>query len=77
MDMTGYLGKKVDVKCGSDLISGYLFEISEAEDSSLGEDSIEISLLDKMATVEIAIKDIDEITVDDNFVEFLPNGEAR
>ena len=70
MDMTGYLGKKVDIKCNSATFSGYIFDILEADDSSIGEDSIELSLIDKEAVVEIAISDIIDITVDPRFKEF-------
>ena len=68
--MTGYLGKKVDIKCDNATFSGYIFDILEADDSSSGEDSIELSLIDKEAVVEIAISDIIDITVDPRFKEF-------
>lgn len=70
MELTGYLGKKVDVKCGDKLFSGFLFDIIEAEDSGIGEDCIELSLIDQMAAVEIALKDITEIKADDKYIDY-------
>ena len=70
MDMTGYLGKKVDVYCGSDIFSGYLFEILEADDSDIGKDCIDLSLIDREAIVEIAVEDIDKIVIDPKFKEY-------
>ena len=67
MDMTGYLGKKVDVRCGEKMFSGYVFDAFDAEDSDIGKDCIEVSLLDREAVVVLAIEDIDEITVDENY----------
>ena len=68
-DMTGYFGKKVDVRCGDKIFSGYIFDAYEAEDSDIGKDCIDINLIDDMAIVEIAIEDIDEITIDPRFKE--------
>lgn len=67
MDMIGYLGKKCDVKCGQKTFSGYVFDFFKAEDSDIGKDCIEVSLLDKEAIVVIAIEDIDSITVDEKY----------
>ena len=69
-DMTGYFGKKVDVQCGDKIFSGYIFDAYEAEDSDIGKDCIDINLIDKMAIVEIAIEDIDKITIDPKYKEF-------
>ena len=71
MDMTTYLGKKVDVVCNDGkCFSGYIFDIFDAEDSDIGEDCIEVSLLDREAIVVLAIDDIATITVDDNFITY-------
>ena len=70
MDMTGYFGKKVDVKCGDQIFSGYIFDAYTAENSDIGKDCVDINLIDRMAIVEIAIEDIDEISIDPNYKEF-------
>ena len=70
VDMTGYFGKKVDVRCGNKIFSGYVFDAYTAENSDIGKDCIDINLIDIMAIVEIAIEDIDEITIDPNFKEY-------
>ena len=67
MDWTGYLGKKVDVRCGKQIFSGYVFDFFPAEDSDIQKDCIEISLLDTEAVVVLAIEDIDEITIDEDY----------
>lgn len=67
MDMIGYLGKKVDVHCGQQTFSGYLFDYFQAEDSDIGKECIEVSLLDREAIVVIAIEDIDTVIVDDKY----------
>ena len=71
MDMIGYLGKKVDLICkdGSSY-SGYVFDVTDAEDSDIGCDSIELSPLDCMHTVELPIEDIDTVTVDERYKAF-------
>lgn len=68
---TKYLGKMVDLtfKDGS-AYSGYVFEVYAAEDSDMGCDSIEISPLETMHTIEFAIEEIADIQVDDRFRTF-------
>lgn len=68
--MTGYLGKKVDVRAKGQIFSGYVFEIFDAEDSDIGKDCIDVSLIDQDAIVEIAIDEIEEISIDTKFKEF-------
>lgn len=70
MDMIGYLGKKVDVHCGQQTFSGYVFDFFKAEDSDIGKDCIEVSLLDREAIVVIATEDIDTITVDESYITY-------
>ena len=70
MDLTGYLGKKVDIKCGNKVFSGYFFEIIDADDSSIGKKCIDLCLIDRMNAVEIAVEDIDEITIDEKYIDF-------
>lgn len=68
MDITGYLGKKVDLTCkDGKRFSGYVYDILDAEDSDIHEDCIDISLLETEAIVEIAISDIRSFTVDENY----------
>jgi hypothetical protein len=71
MDMIGYLGKKVDLSCkDGEKFSGYVFDILDEDDSESGCKSIELSPIDAMHLVEIAIEDIEEIKVDLRFKEF-------
>ncbi len=68
MDMTGYLGKKVDLVCKDGReISGYVYDILDAEDSDIGVDSIEISPLESIAIIELALNDIKSVTVDKKY----------
>lgn len=71
MDMIGYLGKKVDLKCtDGEKYSGYVFDVIDAEEAGSGRDSIELSPLDKMHLIEIPIDEISDIEVDKRFKEF-------
>ncbi len=70
MRMIGYLGKKVDIVCkDGKQFSGYVSDVSDAEDSDIGVDSIEISLIDQMYMVEIAVDDIAKVTIDIKYKE--------
>ena len=71
MDMTGYLGKKVDLVCkDGEIYSGYVFDILDAEESGIGCDAIDLPPLDVMKIVTIPVADIDKMQVDDKFKEF-------
>lgn len=71
MDMTGYLGKKVDLICkdGKEF-SGYVYDLLEAEESDLGKDSVEIAPLDVMHTVLLELDDVEKVVVDTRYKEF-------
>lgn len=77
MELTGYIGKKVDIKCGDKVFSGYFFEIIEAEDSSIGKDCIDLCLADRYGIVQLALEDIDGISVDERFIEFPTETKAN
>ncbi len=71
MEMIGYLGKKVDITCTDGAkYSGYVCEVSDAEDSDIGCDSIEFSPLDSKHAIEIPIEDILDVKVDTRYREF-------
>ena len=71
MDMTGYLGKKVDIICkDGKRFSGYVSDVSDAENSEIGCDSIEISPLEEEHMIEIAVDDIEDISIDDRYIEY-------
>lgn len=70
MEMTGFLGKKVDIVCkDGKTFSGYVFDVLNAEDSDIGKDCIDIAPLDQMHLVEIAINDIADIKKDISYIE--------
>ena len=70
MDMLGFLGKKVDLVCNDGKqFSGYVFDVSDAEDSDIGCDSVDIALLDREAVVVLPVEDITQVTVDDSYEE--------
>lgn len=70
MEMTGFLGKKVDIVCkDGKTFSGYVFDVLNAEDSDIGKDCIDIAPLDQMHLVEIAISDIADIKKDISYIE--------
>ena len=71
MSMIGYLGKKVDLICkDGEKISGYVFDVLDAEDSDIGCDCIEIAPLDREVIIVFACDDISKIEVDDNYKSF-------
>ncbi len=71
MDITGYLGKKIDLICkDGKKYSGYVYDVLDSEDSSIGCESIELSPLDVMHTIAIPIDDIAKVTVDERYREF-------
>ena len=71
MDMIGFLGKKVDVKCSDGkLFSGHVFDVLDAEDSDIGVECVDIAPLDSDCIIEIASKDIIDVRVDDRYKEF-------
>ena len=64
-----YLGKKVDIVCkDGKCFSGYVSDYSDADNSDIGSESIEISLTDEMLMYELAIDDISEIKVDERYI---------
>ena len=70
MDMTGYLGKKVEIVCkDGDEYSGYVYDIIDEEESDSGCECIELSPLDKIVIVEIETKDIVKVSVDKRYKE--------
>ena len=70
MDLIGCLGKKVDILCkDGQIVSGYVSDVSDAEDSDIGVESVEISPVDKTHMIEIPVDDIESVTVDERFVE--------
>ena len=65
MDMTGFLGKKVDLICrDGEKISGYVFDVLDSEDSGIGVDAVDIAPLDTMHTVSIPLTDIADVKID-------------
>ena len=71
MEMTGYLGKKVDIECvDGQKYSGYVFEVHDAEESDIGQECVDIALLDAEAVLEIAIDDIAKVEEDSRFRVF-------
>ena len=71
MDLIEYLGKCVYLYCtDGESYHGYVFDLSDAEDSGIGEESLDLSPLDKDYLITIPVKDIERITVDDRYIEF-------
>ena len=71
MDITGCIGKKVDIICHDDeAYVGFVFEHSLPEDSDIGEDSITLAPLGKDFQLEIATKDIASIRIDPKSISF-------
>lgn len=71
MDMTGYLGKKVDLTCkDGERYSGYVFDVLDEEDSDIGCKSIELSPLDVMHVIAIPVDDIESVVEDDRYRTF-------
>lgn len=71
MDITGCIGKKVDIIChDGEAYAGFVFEHSLPEDSDIGEDSITLAPLGKDFQLEIATKDIASIRLDQKFISF-------
>lgn len=70
MDMIGYLGKKVDMEMtDGKKYSGYIVDVTDAEDSDIGEDSIDLDPLDKLCAIVLPSKDIKTVIVDDKYKE--------
>ncbi len=70
MDMIGYLGKKVDLKLkDGKRFSGYVADVSDAEDSDIGCDSVDIFPIDEQIIRVLAVDDIDEVVVDTRYKE--------
>lgn len=67
MDMTAYLGKKVDVITNDGCTTGYVYDVLDSEESDIGKDCVDIALLDREAIVEIAIDDIIKVDVDESY----------
>lgn len=71
MDMTGYLGKKVDIFCeDGKKYSGYVFDVLDADDSDSGVDCIELDPLEKECLIEIPSDEIIKVKIDTAFKEF-------
>ena len=71
MDITGCIGKKVDIVChDGEAYAGYVFEHSLPEDSDIEEDSITLAPLGKDFQLEIATKDIASIKLAPKFRAF-------
>lgn len=71
MDITGCIGKKVDIVChDGEAYAGYVFGHSLAEDSDIGEESITLAPIGKDFQLEIATKDIASIRHDPKFRTF-------
>ena len=68
MDMIGYIGKKVDIVLDDGKeFSGYVTDIYHADNSGIGEDSIDISPLEEDVLYELPISGIKTIIVDVKF----------
>ena len=71
MDMTGYLGKKIDLTCADgEKYTGYVFDLLDAEESGIGKECIDLSPLEVMHLIAIPTEDIAEVVVDDRYREF-------
>lgn len=71
MEMIGYLGKKVDINCiDGKSYSGYITEVYDQEDSSIGCDSVEISPIDKVYAIEIPAAEIIDVKIDQRYKVF-------
>ena len=68
MNAYEYLGKKVDIILDDGKeFSGYVTDIYYADDSGIGEDSIEISPLEENVLYELPVSEIKTIVVDEKF----------
>lgn len=71
MNMTGFLGKKVDLVCkDGKKYSGYVVEIEDAEDSGIGKESIGLDPITAVCEIVIATDDIESVRVDPKYKEF-------
>ena len=71
MDMIGYLGKKVDLELADGKkYSGYIVDVTDAEDSDIGEDSIDLDPLDKVCAIVLPVSEIKSVVVDPKYREF-------
>lgn len=71
MDMIGYLGKKVNIICvGGEKFSGYVFDVLKQDESDIGEESIELDPIDRKVLIEIPIREIKDVKVDNKYKEF-------
>ncbi len=72
MDITGYIGKKVDVTCTNGKVySGYVTCVSDAEDSDIGVDSFELGLVDQPLNVEVPVAHVREISLDPRYEDLV------
>ena len=71
MELIKYLGKCVWLYC-KDGVSyhGYVFDLSDAEESGIGEESLDLSPIDRGYLIAIPVRDIESITVDDRYIDF-------
>ena len=71
MEMIGFLGKKVDLELtDGKKYSGYIVDVTEAEDSDIGEDSIDLDPLDKLCAIVLPVSEIKSVKVDSEYKEF-------
>ena len=71
MELIKYLGKCVYLCCTDGTsYHGYVFDLSDAEESGIGEESLYIAPLDRDYLIVIAIRNIESINVDDRYREF-------
>lgn len=71
MDMTGFLGKKIDLELvDGKKYSGYVVNVSEADDSEIGEDSIDLDPLDRLCAIILPVREIKSVVVDTKYREF-------
>lgn len=71
MDMTGFLGKKVDIICvDGQKLSGYVFDVLDSEDSDIGSDCIDLAQIDEECVIEVPIDEISDVSVDTRYKEF-------
>ena len=71
MDMIGYLGKKVDMEMiDGKKYSGYIVDVTDADDSDIGEDSIDLDPIDRLCAIVLPTREIKSVLVDERYREF-------
>lgn len=70
MDMTGVIGKKVDIELiDGKKFSGYVMEVTDAEDSDIGEESIDLSPIGEVFAYTLPTREIKSVIVDTRYKE--------